>query len=43
LMQYLQSEGVFVTVKRFKTIKLKNIAFSTNCRQALRTDPFVKR
>jgi hypothetical protein len=27
LMQYLQSEGVFVTVKSFKTIKLKIIGF----------------
>jgi hypothetical protein len=27
LIQYLQSEGVLVTVKRFKTIKLKNIVF----------------
>jgi hypothetical protein len=27
LMQYLQSKGVFVSVKRFKTIKLKSIGF----------------
>jgi hypothetical protein len=42
-MQYSQSKGVFVVVKRVKMIKLKTLIFSTNYRQSSRTDPFTKR